>query len=240
MQRRFAGLGMGIRRGRWMRAVLPGPAKEHDQRRHGRAQRDPVELVQQAQAKHREEHRCDERQPAVARQVDDLTHLAGQRVAAPGFPSAMVNHGQCVLTAGNAVGQVRVLPKRVAIGHVRQAEEVVGARWQAGGPLQGIRVPRILRRRNAETKVQDDIQQDGCHAHRHDETADRGHQVGHVPAEAGVIGVDAPRHADQARPVHDHEGHVEADEEQPEAPAAELFRGHAPGEVRQPVVQTGH
>ena len=64
-------------------------------------------------------------------------------------------------------------------------------------------------------------------------------QVERVPAELGRIGVDAPRHAQQAGEVHRKEGDVEADEHQPERPAAEPLRQRAAAEGRRPVVERG-
>ena len=171
--------------------------------------------------------------------MDDLAHLAGQRFDAPGFPAAMVDHRQRVLATGDAAWQLRCIPQRVTAVDARQADEVVRARWQVRRPLQGIGAPGVVRRGQAEAKVQDDIQQHGGDADGHDETANRRQQVRQIPAQFALIGVDAPGHAHQARPVHDQEGQVEAHEHQPEAPAAQSYRGHAPGKVRQPVVHAG-
>ena len=58
-------------------------------------------------------------------------------------------------------------------------------------------------------------------------------------AEIARIGVDAPRHAEQAGDVHREEGDVEADEHQPECPASEPLRQHPPGDERRPVIERG-
>src|SRR3546814_5228125 len=50
-------------------------------------------------------------------------------------------------------------------------------------------------------------------------------------------GVDAPRHAEQAGYVHRKEGQVEADEQQPEAPAAQPLREGFPARRRYPVIE---
>src|SRR3546814_15305365 len=50
-------------------------------------------------------------------------------------------------------------------------------------------------------------------------------------------GVDAPRQAEQAGYVHRKEGQVEADEQQPEAPAAQPLREGFPARRRYPVIE---
>ena len=63
-------------------------------------------------------------------------------------------------------------------------------------------------------------------AQRQDHGADRGEEVQAAPAHLGLIGVDAARHALQPEDVHREEGEVEADEGEPEMPAAEAFAHH--------------
>ena len=64
-----------------------------------------------------------------------------------------------------------------------------------------------------------------------------------VPASSqprlGLVGVDAARHSQQAGNVHEVEGEMEADEEQPEVPLAQLLAQHAAGDLRVPVVERG-
>ncbi len=72
------------------------------------------------------------------------------------------------------------------------------------------------------------------------EPANGGDQVGQVPAQPCFIGVHPPGHAQQTGQVHDQEGGVETYKGQPEAPARKCLRRHAPGQVRQPVVDAGH
>ena len=64
-------------------------------------------------------------------------------------------------------------------------------------------------------------------------------QVQHPPAAVGFVGVDAARHAQQAGNVHEVEGEMEADDEEPEVPLAELLREHAAGHLRIPVIEGG-
>ena len=108
----------------------------------------------------------------------------------------------------------------MAAGDLRNAGEVVGRWGGVHGPFQGVRLPGIGRGESAETEVQQKIQNDHRYAHRHDKAADGGEQVEPVPAEAGFIGVHAPRHAKQAGEMHQQKGRVKADKRQPEAPFA--------------------
>ena len=62
-------------------------------------------------------------------------------------------------------------------------------------------------------------------------------QVQHVPAAAGFVGVDAPRHAQHAGDVHEVEGQVEADHEEPEVPLAQRSFSIRPVTFGIPVVE---
>ena len=59
------------------------------------------------------------------------------------------------------------------------------------------------------------------------------------PAAVRLVGVDAPRHAEEARDVLRDERQVEADHEQPEVPVAELFVEHVAERFGIPVVDPG-
>src|SRR5690606_42151895 len=61
-----------------------------------------------------------------------------------------------------------------------------------------------------------------------------------VEAEAGVVGVDAARHAQQADKVHREEGEVKPDKGEPEVQLAEALRHEPAGELREPIVDPGH
>ena len=74
------------------------------------------------------------------------------------------------------------------------------------------------------------------HADREQEGADGGDQVEPVPAHAVGIGVDAPRHAQQAGDVHREEAEVEADEHRPEIPAAQALVQQPAGHFGKPVI----
>ena len=59
------------------------------------------------------------------------------------------------------------------------------------------------------------------------------------PAAVGRVGVDAPRHPRAGRQVHRAEGQVEADQQQPEMPAAQPFAEHSARHLGEPVVEAG-
>jgi hypothetical protein len=44
-----------------------------------------------------------------------------------------------------------------------------------------------------------------------------------IPAAVGLVGVDAARHSQHTGDVHEVEGEMKADEEEPEVPLAQLF-----------------
>ena len=106
------------------------------------------------------------------------------------------------------------------------AKAIGGARRQ---PLERRRLPGIGAGLAPAAAVAHEVDDEHQHAGREDEREHRGDQVQRVPAQVAGIGVDAPRHAEQPGQVHRQEGDVEADEHQPEGPAPEPLREHAPG-----------
>jgi hypothetical protein len=81
----------------------------------------------------------------------------------------------------------------------RSCRSAAACRW----PIPACRRATGWRRLAAEAPVQREVEQHGGDAEGHHEAEHRGHQVRQVPAQAGVVGVDAARHAQQAGPVHD-------------------------------------
>ena len=73
-------------------------------------------------------------------------------------------------------------------------------------------------------------------AREEDEGADRRDEVVEIPTLAGVVGVHAARHAQQAEEVHRQEGDVEPDKHQPEVQLSEPFVEQLAGELGQPVI----
>ena len=129
------------------------------------------------------------------------------------------------------------IPQRSAAAHHRFAGKVIGRRRRCGRPLQRPGVPGIRSGvRTFEVRVHHVVSKD-----------ERGDSLNHgpdgndhvpgFPAAAGFIGVDAPRHAQQPGYVHEVEGHVEANHEQPETPFAHALVEHLAGHFREPVVE---
>ena len=89
--------------------------------------------------------------------------------------------------------------------------------------------------RRLQRHIQNEQGDAGCH----DEAADARNQVRPVPAEPGFIDIDPARHPHQSGQMHDQEGQVEADEDQPEGEGTDGPRGHPPGHLRIPVITRG-
>ena len=129
------------------------------------------------------------------------------------------------------------------IGSTLRTRGIVSKLFAGGGdvvnhssvlPCQGslpARLPLLDRDDHVDERHQD--------AEREDERADRRDQVVGRHAEALGVVVDAPRHPRQAGRVLDQEGHVEADEHQPERQLPERLREHPAAHLREPVVEPG-
>ncbi len=85
-------------------------------------------------------------------------------------------------------------------------------------------------------QLQEQIERHQREARRQQERAEGRDQVRQVPAHPGRIREDAPRHAEQAGPVHHEKGHVEAGEDQPESRLAQAEDGEATAALGKPVV----
>src|SRR5690606_15002077 len=85
VQRRVPGQAVQAGAQGQQRAVQPGPEQQHQQHGAAHRQRQGVQLGQQAQAQPGQQQGGDQRQPAVARQVGDVAHPAGQGIDTPGF-----------------------------------------------------------------------------------------------------------------------------------------------------------
>src|SRR5262249_4605714 len=80
-----------------------------------------------------------------------------------------------------------------------------------------------------------------CYEHQNcdslDECSDRNDQVQGVPTAAWFVGIDAARHTEQARDVHDVKRHVKAEHEEPEMEFAQAFAHHSSGDFRVSVIK---
>src|SRR5882757_5889868 len=62
-------------------------------------------------------------------------------------------------------------------------------------------------------------------------------QIPHLPSAACLVGIDAPWHTEHARNVHEVEGEVEANQEEPEVPLAQCLAHHPARYLGIPVVE---
>ena len=149
---------------------------------------------------------------------------------------AMVMQFGSLLVLPIGVFRMFQVPQRPAAVDGRDFFEVVRRRRRGGRPFQRPGVPRIVARRLAVPQRDDQVVDEDRVARHLDERADRAELIPNLPAAAGVVGVDPPRHAEHAGDVHRPERQDEADEQQPELPPGEPLREHPAGHLGIPVV----
>ena len=142
------------------------------------------------------------RRERVARHAQDDVRHGVERARADRLAAVVEQHpfgrSSCALVTGQPI-----LPERMAAGDGRDDGEVVGRRRRGGRPFQRRRVPRIRPGRRAAPQAAPDVDQRT--AARRARTRRRRRVItmlSDVPAQSGRIGVDAPRHAEQAGDVH--------------------------------------
>src|SRR5664279_4952343 len=131
------------------------------------------------------------------------------------------------------------VPQRTTAAHHRNFREVIFRRRRRGAPLQCPRVPRIVARGSAFEIRPQEIHyptQDPCDLEDHTQSDD---QVPDLPSAAGFVGINAARHAEHSGNVHEVEGEMKADEEQPEVPLAERLIPHAACNFWVPIIERG-
>src|SRR5580700_1902420 len=115
---------------------------------------------------------------------------------------------------------------------------VVVYRWgRTCRPLQCPCVPRIVPSRLASEVRPNQIEGEDKHPQRLKRDADGYYQVPSVPAAAGLICINPPRHAEEPGNVHKIECEVKADEKQPEMQFSEGFATHLSDGLREPVIK---
>ncbi|MDR8957485.1 hypothetical protein FEP76_06014 [Burkholderia multivorans] len=117
----------------------------------------------------------------------------------------------------------------------RQHREVVDGCRRRDRPFEARRSPRVVAGARAAPRADERVDHEHHDADAEHERADRRQQVRRVPAHAGRVGVDAARHAEQPRHVHRKKADVEADQNDPERPAADALVHHPARELRKPV-----
>ena len=109
--------------------------------------------------------------------------------------------------------------------------EIVDRRRRHGRPFEARRAPRVGRRDRPSIKRPKAVHDEQQHSQGDDERADGRQQVGKLKSEPRGISVDAPRHAEQAAPVHREECELEPEEQHPEPDLAERFGHHPAGDL---------
>ena len=83
----------------------------------------------------------------------------------------------------------------------------------------------------------DQVSQEDQNPDSLEENSDGHDEVPGVPTTARLIGVNSSRHAQQSRDMHEVEGQVEADDEEPKVQLTERLAVHLPRHLREPVVK---
>src|SRR5215471_771207 len=134
------------------------------------------------------------------------------------------------------VFRVFQIPKWARATDYGNGLEVVLRRRRSRGPFESPRIPRVIPGLAALAQRNENVQCETRNAGDLKDHSDRRNQIQGIPAASGIVGVDAPWHAQQSRYVHRVKGQVEADEEEGDVPEAELLIQHSPGGLREPVV----
>src|SRR5580698_5397033 len=108
------------------------------------------------------------------------------------------------------------IPQRPAAADGRDHGVVVSGRRRACEPFERPRIPRIVSRQFASPAGPHDIDREHQNSKGLKDNADGYDQIPDIPAAARLVSVDASRHAEQARYMHEIEREMEADEKQPE------------------------
>src|SRR5665213_4448768 len=115
--------------------------------------------------------------------------------------------------------------------------EVIRGRWRGGGPLQRPRVPGVVAGNFPAEVGADHVEDETANADYLKDDSDADDQVPHPPTTGCIVGINAPRHTQQAWDVHEVEGEMEADQEEPEMPLAQCLAHHPARHLGIPVVK---
>src|ERR1700680_1479248 len=108
------------------------------------------------------------------------------------------------------------VPERTATLNNRNRCEVIGRRRGVRGPFEGPGVPRIASGGFAPEIGPDQVSQEDQNPGGLEENPDGHNEVPRVPTPPRFVGVNSSRHAQQSRNMHEVEGQMEADDEDPE------------------------
>src|SRR3989441_5528127 len=166
---------------------------------------------------------------------DGSCHAA--RVAARRIEALLsIGGSSCLLVLPIRVFWVFQVPERAAAAHHRQRLEVVLRRRRGRGPFERPGVPGVIARRRTAAQRDEQIGDETEETQGLEDRADRGEQVVYLPPAPYVIGVNAPRHTQDAGHMLRVKRQVEPECEQPEMPEAQCLARHAAARLRIPVV----
>src|SRR4030095_8988807 len=112
-------------------------------------------------------------------------------------------------------------PQRTAAPDPPSCRKVVDRRWRRDGPFQRPSVPGIISSQPSFEIRLREVEHETQNRHNLENDADRADQVPRFPAPPWLIGIDSARHPQNSRNVHEVEGEMKADQEQPEMPHAQ-------------------
>ena len=137
---------------------------------------------------------------------------------------------------------VLAVPELVQCLYLDLVVEVVDRRRVRGEPLQTAGVPWVRPDRGlvpGPTGRHHHVDDKRQNPEGDDEGSNGGKHVPELEAEARAVGVDTAGHALQPQDVHRAEGHVEANEHQPEVPLTELVAEQVAEDLGPPEVEAG-
>src|SRR5215471_17470131 len=129
------------------------------------------------------------------------------------------------------------IPKWPPALHFRNYGKVVYGWRRRSRPFQGPRVPWIIARRPPLKVRPEQVEQEAQQRRALEQNSGGYDHVPGSPPSFRLVGVDAPRHSQHSRTVHEVESEVEPDQEQPKVPFAESLVEHPPAYFRIPVVE---
>ena len=108
------------------------------------------------------------------------------------------------------------------------------------GPFQGPAAPGVVLGRFPFEKADDQISEKDQNSQPKDVSKKRGYQVDRCEMRQIGIRIDPARHAGEPGEVKNEKRAVEAEHHEPELYLAQLFRQHAAGDFRIPVIKSSH
>src|SRR5882672_9416530 len=129
------------------------------------------------------------------------------------------------------------IPQWSAAGDYWDRGKVVDGGRRTYGPFKSPGVPGIVSRHGPFEVRNNQVRDKHSRCDALDECADSHEKVQRVPTAAGLVGVNAPRHPEQAGNVHQIESEMESDQEEPEMEFAKAFVQHSSGDFWVPVIK---